>query len=243
MNIQSYILKKERDLQNSPQYRVLCTRCAQPQFGCYCSEIKSFDPHVSFVILIHPIEVKRRIATGRMSHLCLQNSYLIKGQNYTNNDQVNSLLQDPEYESILLYPGINSKNLSTIDATERSKLAPSGKKLRIIVIDGTWATARKMIAQSQNLKNLARICFTPIKPSNFRVRKQPQAHFYSTIEAIHHTIELLAEAQGFSLQQGRHDNLIHVFNSMVEKQLHFIRESNLNPRPRTYRREGQRKSA
>ena len=36
----------------------------QPEFGCYCRHIKKFDPKIKFIILIHPIELKRRIATA-----------------------------------------------------------------------------------------------------------------------------------------------------------------------------------
>ena len=157
----------------APQYRVLCTSCTQPTFSCFCSQIKVFDPRMSFVILIHPIEVKRRIATGRMSHLCLKDSHLIKGQDYTHNNLVNDLITDPDYHSVILYPGINSKNLTPLAVEQRAELFPKTKKLRLFVIDGTWATARKMIRQSQNLNNLQRICFSPTTPSNFRVRKQP----------------------------------------------------------------------
>ena len=135
----------------------------------------------------------------------------------------------------------HSTNLSLLDEKEKHELFPTNKKLRIFVIDGTWATARKMIRQSENLKTLPRICFSPTKPSNFRVRKQPDDNCYSTIEAIHHTIELIGDTQGFAVQDRTHDRLLNVFDYMVERQLHFIRESNLNLRRASYRRESQKK--
>ena len=243
MNLQDFLIKRKSLLLQAPQYRVLCANCSQPTFSCFCAQIQSFDPEISFVILIHPIEVKRRIATGRMSHLCLKGSYLIKGQDYTENCTVNELIADSNYHSVILYPGINSKNISPLTVQERAGLFPKTKKLRLFIIDGTWATARKMIRQSQNLKNLPRICFSPTTPSNFRVRKQPHSACYSTIEAIHHTIELIGETQDFNTAQRQHDNLLHVFNYMVENQLEFVRQANLNLREASYRREGQIKSA
>jgi DTW domain-containing protein YfiP len=98
-----------------------------------------------------------------------------------------------------------------------------------------------MIRQSENLKSLPRICFSPAKPSNFRVRKQPHPNCYSTIEAIHHTIELVGASQGFSTDQREHDKLLTAFDFMVERQLNFIQEANLNLRVASYRREGQKK--
>lgn len=144
------------------------------------------------------------------------------------------------YHSVILYPGPTSKNLTTMSDSEKETLFPKNKQLRIFVIDGTWATARKMTRQSENLKKLPRICFTPLNPSNFRVRKQPKVDCYSTIEAIHHTIELLGESQNFNVQERTHDKLLHVFDYMVERQLHFVKES-IRLNRTNYRHEGQAK--
>jgi DTW domain-containing protein YfiP len=243
VNITDYKRKKAQLVSEQPKYRDMCKVCTQPDFSCYCSQINTFDPNINFVILIHPIEVKRRIATGRMSHLLLQNSYLIKGQDYSNNDQVNDLINDTNYHSVILYPGQNSKNLSLMFNNEKQNLFPKNKKLRIFLIDGTWATAKKMIRQSKNLHTLPRICFSPTKASNFRVRKQPNPNCYSTIEAIHHTIELIGESRGFAVKSRGHDILLKVFDYMVERQLGFIKEAALSLRTASYRREGQKKLA
>lgn len=237
MNLQDYQLKKEIRLQHEPKYRSLCQVCIQPQFSCYCPHIETFDAKINFVVLIHPIEVRRRIATGRMSHLTLKDSHLIEGQNYSNNKDVNQLINDPAYHSVILYPGVKSKNLTPLSNDERTELFPKNKKLRVFVIDGTWATARKMVRLSENLHQLPRVGFSPPGPSNFRVRKQPHEGCYSTIEAIHHMIELVGHTQGFDPKTREHDKLINVFDAMVERQLEFIRISEANPSPNQYRRE------
>lgn len=221
-------------------YREHCPVCIQPQTGCYCSYVRKFDPHISFVILIHPIEMRRRIATGRMSHLCLENSYLISGQNYSDNELVNSLIQDPGRHAVILYPGTDSRNLSVMSEDQRGQIAPSGKKLTVFVIDGTWATAKKMMRESQNLKALPQICFSPEKPSTFRVRKQPSDFCYSTIEAIHQTIELLGASQGFATAHRQHDNLLKVFEVMVERQLDYLKTSEEKNGAFNSRRNGKR---
>lgn len=189
---------------------------------------------MEFVILIHPIEVRRRIATGRMSHLCLENSHLIMGQDYTHNDRVNALIADPRYQPMILYPGLGSVNLTGIGVEESAELFAVDRKLLVFVIDGTWATARKMVRQSLNLLALPRICFSPQKPSNFRVRKQPSPHCYSTIEAIHHVIELIGPRLGFDTVDREHDRLLSVFDRMVERQLEFIEKSRGQVRSPSY---------
>lgn len=191
MDLKHFYERRLQLQQVEPQYRQLCKACLQPQFGCYCEHIQKIETHIKFVILIHPIEVKRRIATGRMAHLCMQNSELIMGQNYTCNARVNDILHDSENHPLLLYPGKNAVRLDAMPQTSRTSVFAQGKKPVVFVIDGTWATARKTMAQSQNLKTITQICFTPRQPSTFRVRKQPAPECYSTIEAIHYTIDLL----------------------------------------------------
>ena len=232
MNLTDYQKNREKQLSELPHFRTLCPSCLQPDFSCYCPHIQKFNPQIEFAILIHPIEVRRRIATGRMSHLCLENSHLISGQDYTHHEQVNSLIQNPKNQCFILYPGQKSVNLSDLESEIRNELFLADKKQVVFVIDGTWATARKMIRLSRNLHTLQRICFSPTTPSTFRVRKQPASHCYSTIEAIHHVIELLGPTCGFQTESRKHDRLLKVFDRMVERQLEFIR---MNPNPKRTR--------
>lgn len=219
-----------------PKYRSLCARCLQPEFGCYCGLVRPFDPGIKVVILMHPIEAKRRIATGRMAHLCLENSELIVGQDYTLNKKVNSLIALPDSYPIVLYPGKSALNLNLIPASETRAIWPRDKKLMLLVIDGTWATARKTMHLSQNLKNLPRISFTPELPSQFRVRKQPAPHCYSTIEAVHFILNRLNMCFAAQNSSRSHDHLLEVFQAMVQRQLDFIEDFRLHPRPGSYRK-------
>jgi DTW domain-containing protein YfiP len=217
--IQAYLDARLKLEQNAPKVREYCRQCVRPEKSCYCHQIKPLDAKVQFVILIHPIEQRRRIATGRMAHLCLKDSLLIPGYDYTDNAQVNALIDDPENFPVILFPGMEAANLSVLDSKARAQFFPKDKKLVIFVIDGTWSTARTTMRVSHNLKNLTRVCFSPTKPSHFRVRQQPAPECYSTIEAIHHTIELMGDHFGFDLASREHDSLLKTFDWMVETQL------------------------
>jgi DTW domain-containing protein YfiP len=224
MNLQDYLDRRMQQIMEQPEPRSVCLTCFQVKGHCYCTDIQKFDSDTKFVILIHPIELKRRIASGRMSHLCLNNSNLIttsehRGHNYNENKEVNKILNDPGYYSVLLYPGTTAVNLTQLSQSERYTLTPKGKKLAVFVVDGTWNTARKTVYHSANLKILPRICFTPPRASQFRVRKQPHPDCFSTLEAIHHTIELVGDSAAIDR---RHDHLLYVFNRMVERQLTFV---------------------
>jgi len=95
-------------------------------------------------------------------------------------------------------------------------LVPAGRQLSVFVLDGTWKSARKMLRLSRNLASLPMICFEPQSPSNYRIRRQPKAHCYSTLEAIHHVLDLFTP-RGSSA----HDNLLTVFRSVIDRQLAY----------------------
>jgi DTW domain-containing protein YfiP len=226
MDLKTYQLRRQAQAEvEQARFRSLCATCLQPHSNCYCAGIKKFDCKINFVILIHPIEVKRRIATGRMSHLCLENSHLLMGQDYSENRVINDILQDPQKQSVILYPGLNSLNLTEMTSGERSELFLPNKDLCVFVIDGTWNTARKMLRLSHNLHGLPRVSFVPSRPSNFQVRKQPREGCYSTIEAIHETIELLGPGRGYHVASRQHDNLLEVFDGLVRHQLQHIQQA------------------
>lgn len=225
MNLATYLQQRHELATSHRSIRVLCVNCLQPEFACYCAHIRKFDPQIEFAILIHPLEFKRRIATGRMSHLCLEHSHLLMGCDFSQDIRVNTLLANPALHCAILYPGRGSANFTPMSYRERAAFFPSRKKLVIFVIDGTWNTARKMLRLSHNLHGLPRFCFSPQQPSHFRVRKQPKPECYSTIEAIHHTVELVGPGQGFDLATGQHNILLKVFGCLVEQQLEFMRRS------------------
>jgi DTW domain-containing protein YfiP len=201
------------------QPRKNCSVCGFSKKTCYCHLIKSFDSKIIFAILIHKLEIERKIATGMLSHLILKNSYLVPGHDYTNDETVNQLIDNSQNHCVVLYPGDNSIDLSRLSNEEKTKIVPSGKQLVVIVIDGTWRTAKQTMRLSKNLAVLPKISFSHGAPSNFRVRKQPSSDFYSTVEAIHNTIELLEDSQGFNTGSREHDNLLEVFDYIVDTQI------------------------
>lgn len=200
------------------QLRNVCHTCRRSLAACYCSIIRPFHSDPPFVLLAQPKEAKHRFGTGRMAHLCIANSLFIEGVDFSEHPLVGRILQNPGLFPVVLYPSSRSLNLSTFSRDERVGLVPVGKKLVVFVIDGTWKTARKMVRLSRSLQNLPFVCFDPPCPSNYRIRKQPRPDCYSTIEAIHHVIDLF-----FPLGERSkpHDNLLEILTFTVNRQLSY----------------------
>jgi len=215
--------------------REFCWQCLLAKSMCYCAEIRKVDLPFYFLILTHPLEFRRRIATGRMAHLSLPRSFMITAENYTDNKPVNDLLKDTKFQPYLLHPKAPSLELNTLPMEEKKNLfCRTGQIPLFVVVDGTWATARKTLRLSENLKALPRICFLPSHPSNFRVRKQPVANYVSTIEAIHQTVEQLLCIDDDLCRNRPHDALLKVFDFMNDRQASFVDKARLSNEPSRY---------
>ena len=200
--------------------RQSCLACRRPLPACYCALVKPFASRPRFIILIQPREAKHRLGTGRMAHLCLANSLLIEGVDFSRHEQVEGIIRDPNAFCVLLYPQTTAINLSNLSRNERLALTPPSKELVVFVPDGTWKTVRKMVRSSQNLNRLTRVSFNPPRPSMYRIRKQPHPKLCCTLEAIHHVIDLFA-AESPPGTVKSHDNLLEVFQFTISRQLSY----------------------
>jgi DTW domain-containing protein len=202
------------------KYRAMCHSCRRPRACCYCALVEPFHSEPRFVILRQPREAKHRLGTGRMAHLCLSNSLLLDGVDFSRDERLEREIQNPCFFPVLLYPSRDAINLTRQAPGERMAMVPQGRRLVVFVLDGTWKSVRKMLRLSRNVASLPMICFEPPAPSGYRIRRQPRSHCYSTIEAIHHVLDLFSPAHGLTHP---HDNLLAVFRSVIDRQVIYTR--------------------
>jgi DTW domain-containing protein YfiP len=196
--------------------RNLCNHCLKSEVFCYCEELKPFRANAVIALLQHPLERRRTVGTARMAHLTIENSLLIPGIDFENNDEVNRLIADLSNHCVVLYPGRRSLNISKFAKDEIRNAFPKDKTLVVFVIDGTWACAKTMVSRSRNLVELPQICFTPTRTSEYQFRRQPHALCLSTIEAVHQILEILEPESDPS-------PLISLFRNMVKKQVTYTK--------------------
>ena len=190
--------------------RQSCFRCRRPKINCYCDLIRQVSPPFRLVILLHPREAKKSINTGRMTHFAVAGSQLVEGIDFSDNDRVNRLLEEAD-ASYLMFPSAGALELKKAPIFE-------GSVPTFFVIDGTWANARKMLSLSHNIAKLPRLCLPKGPPSDYRIRRQPKGHCYSTIE----TVDILLKSHGSEPEQGA---FLDPFEFMVERQLSFLSEN------------------
>jgi DTW domain-containing protein YfiP len=179
-------------------------RCRRPESVCYCRHVTSIETTTRVVLLQHPRERDVPIGTARMAALCLPNAELHVGVRWAGSAALTRALSDPARPPVLLYPGEGA-----IDVASQPPPGP----VTLVVVDGTWWQARKVIRENPELSALPRYTFTPPTPSEYRIRKEPSAACVSTIEALVHVLGVL---EG---HRERFHALLAPFRAMIDAQV------------------------
>lgn len=198
-----------------PNPRPVCWRCRKARRTCYCGLLPVLESNAYFVILQHPRECRNAIGTGRLAHLALPNSLLLRGIDFSADEQLNALLNDPGSSCAILYPGSKSRSLDRLTDNDRAELMPRDRRFVLLVIDGTWSGSGPILRLSKNLATLPRVSFSASGLSCYAgLRKQPRADCLSTVEAIGRVIGLLESPE-------LENQLLVPFRHMVAQQLAF----------------------
>ncbi|HUE93726.1 tRNA-uridine aminocarboxypropyltransferase [Pseudomonas sp.] len=183
--------------------RPQCPRCSRPLEHCLCALIPQLHSRTRLLILQHPSEVKHALNTARLAALGLCNAELRVGEVFEN---LPELLAQPGYQACLLFPGEGA--LPLLQFAEQA----AGQPTLLVVPDGTWRKARKLLHCNPLLAALPRVSLEPGLQSRYRLRKAPQAGVLSTIEAIVSALATLEAPAQF-------DALLRPFEALIEGQI------------------------
>lgn len=181
--------------------RSQCSRCLRPLTHCLCALIPSLDSRTRVLLLQHPSEVNHALNTARLAALGLNNAQLVVGEVF---DDLATLLNPPGYQARLLFP--------SDDAQPLQHYAPDDTPLLLVVPDGTWRKARKLLHLNPLLAALPRVTLVGDAVSRYRLRKAPGPGALSTVEAIAQALHVLEAPTSF-------EPLLRPFDALIEGQI------------------------
>lgn len=196
--------------------RPTCFDCFRPHSHCVCNFIPPFAAHCNTLILQHPHERKKYYSTVKLLSKAVTNLTLLRGLEFDATALENKLHGQKPY---LLYPSADA-----IDCTDVT--LDSGNT--VIVIDGTWREAQKIIFRNRFLTALPCLSFKSPITSKYRIRKQPKAGYLSTLESLGYLLKLNAQSSGNELLAAKYDSLFEGFHRMIDQQLNYwpVRDRN-----------------
>ena len=181
--------------------RQRCQHCTRPMAYCLCDLIPSLPSRTRVLLIQHPDEVKHALNTARLVALGLQNAQLVVAETIEN---IERYIQQPGYRACVLFPGEQAQELSSYQDNQQPLL--------LIVPDGTWRKARKILHCNPLLAALPRVALTPGFSSRYRLRKAPDAQALATIEAVTYALTALEPEVDFS-------PLLRPFDALIEGQI------------------------
>ncbi|WP_053133070.1 tRNA-uridine aminocarboxypropyltransferase [Pseudomonas sp. MIACH] len=181
--------------------RPQCSRCLRPAAHCLCALIPCLDSRTRVLVLQHPSEVNHALNTARLAALGLNNAQLVVGEVF---DDLPTLLNPPGYQARLLFPADDAQPLQAY--------APGDQPLLLVVPDGTWRKARKLLHLNPLLAALPRVTLAEGAVSRYRLRKAPGAGALSTVEAIVQALQVLEAPVSF-------EPLLKPFDALIEGQI------------------------
>ena len=180
--------------------RPRCERCLRPLDHCLCPLIPSLDSRTRVVVLQHPSEISHALNTARLAALGLVNAELRVGEVF---DDLERLLATPGYRPVLLFPG---------DGAQVLRAYGDELPLMLIVPDGTWRKARKLLYLNPLLAALPRVTLGQVQASRYRLRKAPGEGALSTVEAVVQALNALESPLCF-------DGVLKPFEALIEGQI------------------------
>ena len=197
--------------------RKKCTVCDKALAACICQHITVIDSDIELIILQHPGEVKNAIGTARILNLSLPQCQIIIGENFTDNTQLNGILNDPTRQCFLLYPSEESVAAEYLAANENSSIESSNPNANIkrtfILLDGTWRKAFKMYQSSSNLHSLPAVRLNAEQKSQYTIRQTSIEGGLSTVEAGFLLLSILDQ------DKNKYQPLLTAFEYMINFQI------------------------
>ncbi|WP_193072861.1 tRNA-uridine aminocarboxypropyltransferase [Pseudomonas sp. FME51] len=197
---------------SSHTVRPRCAQCCRPMELCLCHLLPSLTPRTEILVIQHPDERKHALNTARLLVAGLTNAQLLIVEQLPLHWV--ERITDLEWRTELLFPGLDVPVLMPAKADTRPR--------RLILLDGTWRKARKLLYLNPLLQQLPQVALPEGLTSRYRLRKAAAADALSTIEAGTMALQMLEPETDFT-------DLLRPFDALIEGQISAMGED-------TYRR-------
>lgn len=170
-----------------------CPQCQKPVPLCICDSIRPIANRIELLILQHPQEQDRALATARVAAQHFTRAQVRVGLSWPSLSKILGRPVDPARWAILYLGSAKLADYDTdleILAIDRKGDAEVEQKalLRniegVIVLDGTWSQAKALWWRNAWMLKCQRVILGPAAPSLYgKLRREPRKDGLSTIEA------------------------------------------------------------
>jgi DTW domain-containing protein YfiP len=132
-----------------------------------------------------------------------------------------ALLRDPQWQPYVVFPGeyaASERVVHTVLPAPATAQA-AGRRPLFVLLDGTWAEARKMFGRSPYLSTLPVLSLEPHRPSTYQLRRSRRDDHFCTSEVAALCLDLAGEPLAAQALQAWLDVFTH----------HYLQAKNQQP--------------
>jgi DTW domain-containing protein YfiP len=169
-----------------------CAACLLAEPVCICSWMVARNSAVDFILLLHRDEVFKPTNTGRLiADIFPDNVSAFEWSRTQPSAELLALLADPARYPVIVFPADEASG-RTVHTS-----APSleGKRLTLLLLDGTWRQASRMFRSSRWLAGLPVLTFASAQEGRYAVRQKIRDGQLATAEAAAELLRLCGEEE------------------------------------------------
>lgn len=162
--------------------RELCDHCAYPINNCLCDHLTPTSHSTHVIVLQHPSEVKNAKNTVRLLKLISDNVTILVGESEQDFAELKKQVLANLDLYAVLFPADDAISLDSVEQSESLPLQ------HLIVVDGTWKKAKKILMLNPWLNDVTKVTFSQQLHSDYQIRSTNVEGGLSTIEAVAYSL-------------------------------------------------------
>ncbi|OFZ17299.1 MAG: hypothetical protein A2X86_02270 [Bdellovibrionales bacterium GWA2_49_15] len=184
-----------------------CPRCKVNLEFCFCAVMETVQTETAVDIIMHYKELALTSNSANLAPLSLPMARVhVRGLKEPEKRLDVSSIFRAGYTPIYLFPLENSRPLT------REAVLELEHPIQLILPDGSWRQARKVIDREKILKTLPCFSLRNMPPSQYKLRREHFADGMSTFEAMAHALSVIEGEEKMA-------PLFRNFSIMVEQNL------------------------
>jgi DTW domain-containing protein YfiP len=169
--------------------RERCEGCRLVPTHCMCALRPSVNTRAAVCLLMADIEPLKPSNTGWLVADVVADTFAFGWARTETDPALLALLVDPQWQPYVVFPGEYAAPERVVTMVELPG-APHEETARrplFILLDGTWAEARKMFGKSPYLNHLPVLSLEPGQPSSYQLRRSRRDDHFCTSEVSRRT--------------------------------------------------------
>jgi DTW domain-containing protein len=180
-----------------------CHGCRVPPSHCLCALRPCVPTRAGVCLVMADIEPLKPSNTGWLIADVLPDTTAFGWSRTQVDPALLALLADPQWQPYLVFPGefVAPERVVTQVQPAQAASGVSGRRPLFVLLDATWAEARKMFRRSPYLSHLPVLSLLPEQLSTYRLRRSTRDDHLCTAEVAALCLEMAGETQAAHVLQ------------------------------------------